>query len=54
MPLCKFPEQAHYNGTGDVNLAASWTCTNNADLLQIGPNGKQAGEGQQNSPFGEE
>jgi hypothetical protein len=25
-PLCKFPEYAKYNGTGDPNLAASFTC----------------------------
>ena len=44
MPLCKFPEQAHYNGTGDVDQAASWSCPpNNRSLLEIGPNGRQAG-----------
>jgi Tannase and feruloyl esterase len=26
MPLCKFPEEASYSGSGDVNLAANWTC----------------------------
>ena len=25
-PLCDFPKWAQYNGTGDVNLAASFTC----------------------------
>jgi feruloyl esterase len=26
MPLCQFPKEAHYRGTGDVNEAANWTC----------------------------
>ena len=44
MPLCKFPEQAHYNGTGDVDQAANWSCpAENRSLLEIGPNGRQAG-----------
>ena len=42
MPLCKFPEKAHYNG-GPVGSAASWSCTNNQDLLIVGPNGVEAG-----------
>jgi feruloyl esterase len=42
MPLCKFPEKAHYNG-GVVTSAASWSCTNNQDLLLVGPNGVEAG-----------
>jgi feruloyl esterase len=25
-PLCVYPETAHYNGTGDTNQAASFTC----------------------------
>lgn len=25
-PLCMFPKQAVYNGTGDVNSASSWSC----------------------------
>jgi hypothetical protein len=25
MPLYKFPEEASYSGSGDVNLAASWS-----------------------------
>lgn len=56
MPLCKFPEQAQFSGAGNPISAdgSGWSCTNNADLLQIGLNGKQAGEGQQNSPFGEQ
>jgi feruloyl esterase len=34
MPLCMFPEQAEYRGTGDVNDAANWSCTSNRRLLQ--------------------
>lgn len=43
MPLCPFPTQATYNGTGNVNQAASWSCKANEDLLQVGPNGASAG-----------
>jgi len=44
MPLCKFPEMASYNGTGDVNNAASWSCSaSDQRLLTVGPNGKRAG-----------
>jgi len=43
MPLCPYPTQATYNGTGAVNAAASWSCTPNEQLLQVGPNGEQAG-----------
>jgi len=44
MPLCKFPEEARYNGTGDVNSAASWSCpANDRGMLEIGANGKSAG-----------
>lgn len=25
-PLCVYPKQAKYNGTGDVDTAESWTC----------------------------
>ena len=25
-PLCPFPKQARYNGTGDINVASSFTC----------------------------
>jgi feruloyl esterase len=46
MPLCKFPEQARYDGVGDPNDAASWTCpSRDRSLLEIGPNGIQAGLG---------
>ncbi len=43
MPLCKFPEQAAYNGSGDPTQAASWSCTPNSKLLEVGPAGQQAG-----------
>ena len=43
MPLCSFPTQARYSGTGDVHNAASWSCTENQDLLKVGPNGASAG-----------
>ena len=28
MPLCAFPEQARYKGTGEVNGAENWACVN--------------------------
>jgi hypothetical protein len=44
MPLCKYPEEAHYNGSGDVNDAASWSCSPlDRSLLEVGLNGIQAG-----------
>jgi feruloyl esterase len=44
MPLCKFPEQAHYKGKGDAKSASSWSCPqNDKSLLAAGPNGIQAG-----------
>jgi feruloyl esterase len=44
MPLCKFPEQARYDGVGDPNDAASWMCpSRDRSLLEVGPNGIQAG-----------
>ncbi len=44
MPLCKFPEEASYSGSGDVNLAANWTC-NSSDtrMLQVGSDDTAAG-----------
>lgn len=46
MPLCKFPEEARYNGTGPVNSAASWNCpANDRGMLDVGANGKSAGLG---------
>jgi feruloyl esterase len=44
MPLCKYPEQAHYIG-GNVNDATSWRCEPNSDLLKIGEVGRKAGLG---------
>jgi feruloyl esterase len=44
MPLCKFPEMAHYSGEGDVNDGANWSCpANDSSLLRIGESGRQAG-----------
>jgi hypothetical protein len=44
MPLCKFPEAASYSGSGDVKLAANWTCNaNDARMLHVGSNGTAAG-----------
>jgi feruloyl esterase len=43
MPLCPFPTQARYSGSGDVNSAENWSCTENEDLLQVGANGTDAG-----------
>ncbi len=43
MPLCPYPTQATYAGAGDVNAAGSWSCAPNEHLLQVGPNGVQAG-----------
>jgi feruloyl esterase len=46
MPLCKFPEEARYVGSGDVNNAAHWTChAHDERLLQVGPDGILAGGG---------
>jgi feruloyl esterase len=44
MPLCKFPEEARYLGSGDVTLAANWTCNpNDTRMLRVGGNGTTAG-----------
>lgn len=44
MPLCKFPEKAHYKGSGNPNIVSSWSCPqNDKSLLAVGPNGIQAG-----------
>jgi feruloyl esterase len=43
MPLCPFPQQAKYHGTGDINEAASWSCSDTPSLLEVGPNGIEAG-----------
>lgn len=46
MPLCPYPTEATYDGTGSVNIAASWSCKPNTNLLDIGSNGVQAGANQ--------
>jgi feruloyl esterase len=44
MPLCKFPEKAHYKGSGSLNGVSGWSCPqNDKSLLAVGPNGIQAG-----------
>jgi len=44
MPLCKFPEMARYSGSGDVKLAANWSCSpEDARMLQVSESGRQAG-----------
>jgi feruloyl esterase len=49
MPLCKFPEEAHYKGSGDVNDSSNWSCPQkDQSLLAAGPNGAQAGVGAPN------
>jgi len=46
MPICKFPEQAHYKGSGEVTEAENWTCpSKDQSLLEVGPNGQEAGLG---------
>lgn len=44
MPLCKFPEMAKYNGTGDVKDAANWSCpSGDRRMLTLGESGRRAG-----------
>jgi feruloyl esterase len=44
MPLCKFPEVATYEGSGDICNALNWTCNPyNNDLLELGYDGHLAG-----------
>jgi feruloyl esterase len=46
MPLCKFPEKAHFKGSGNPNSAANWSCPQiDKSLLAVGPNGVLAGVG---------
>ena len=42
MPLCPFPTQASFSG-GDVKAAASWSCTANTKMLDVGLDGTLAG-----------
>jgi feruloyl esterase len=47
MPLCAFPEQARYFGTGDVNKASNWTCpAGDTRQLEVGSAGLAAGMGE--------
>jgi feruloyl esterase len=43
MPLCPYPQAARYKGAGDVMSASSWTCSPNADMRIVGPDGTRAG-----------
>ncbi len=43
MPLCPYPTEATYAGSGDVTSAANWSCSPNERLLQVGPNGAHTG-----------
>jgi feruloyl esterase len=44
LPLCKFPEQARYSGSGDLNDAKNWSCpAGDRGMLEVGRNGAQAG-----------
>jgi feruloyl esterase len=44
MPLCRFPAQARYKGSGDVTDSSNWSCPQqDQSLLAVGPNGAQAG-----------
>jgi hypothetical protein len=46
MPLCKFPEEAHYKGSGEVTDSSNWSCPQkDQSLLASGPNGALAGVG---------
>ncbi len=46
MPLCAFPEQARYSGSGDVNVAANWSCpATDQSQLEVGADGVMAGMG---------
>ena len=44
MPLCKFPEEAHYKGAGDLKNMGNWSCPeSDKSMLTVGPNGVLAG-----------
>jgi len=44
MPLCRYPEEARYNHTGDLSSAPSWSCSPlDRSLLDVGLSGIQAG-----------
>jgi hypothetical protein len=46
LQLSRFPDAAIYSGSRDINDAKNWNCSENQELLQIGPNGREAGLGQ--------
>jgi feruloyl esterase len=44
MPLCKFPEMAHYRGNGNVDDGSNWSCpSGDKSLLNVGLDGDRAG-----------
>ena len=43
MPLCRYPDQAHYRGNGNIDDAASWVCPPNRGLLKVAWAGTHAG-----------
>jgi len=44
MPLCKFPEMAHYKGSGNINDGSNWSCpSSDKSLLSTGLDGDRAG-----------
>jgi feruloyl esterase len=52
MPLCKFPEKAHFLGNpktataAEIDNAENWACSpHDTSMLQVGLNGRQAGLG---------
>ncbi len=46
MPLCKFPEEASYSGSGNVYSAANWSCNpDDTRMLAVGATGLMSGAG---------
>ena len=44
MPLCKFPEEASYSGSGNVYSAANWSCNpSDTSMLAVGATGLASG-----------
>jgi feruloyl esterase len=44
MPLCKFPEEASYSGSGNVYSAANWSCDpSDTGMLAVGATGLASG-----------
>jgi feruloyl esterase len=44
MPLCKFPEEASYSGSGNVYSAANWSCNpDDTGMLAVGVTGLTSG-----------